>query len=177
MKKLTKQEIKKYLEFYDLEYFLFNNIGKQVKRKGYLDFDDFFAIAMWKSNRQKPNYLKNKDSIKSISKLAFRENDESKKIELLCSLSGVGIPTASAILTVVFPERYAIIDIRCVEMLKKLGFKLSNNMSVNNWIEYLKTMRGLAKKYNITPREMDKVFFAMHREMLNKDNFKNLYKY
>ena len=173
---LKKQEIERYLEFYNLEDFLFNKIGKRVKEKGYLDFDEFFAIAMWKSVRQKNNYLKNKETIKSISKLAFVEKDESKKMELLCSLPGVGVPTASAILTVVFPSKYAIIDIRCVEMLNRIGFKLPSVISVKSWIKYLEIMRELANQYNLTPREMDKVFFAMHKETLNKENFRNLYK-
>ena len=70
------------------------------------------------------NFIKNKDTIEKISREAFAEKDELLKIKKLCELEGVGIPTASALLPVVFPKQYAVIDVRCLETLKeKFNYK------------------------------------------------------
>jgi hypothetical protein len=37
-------------------------------------------------------------------------------------------------------------------------------------------MRSLAKENKITPRALDMALFAMHRENLEEDNYRNLYK-
>lgn len=166
---------KKYLDLYNQEEYLFNFIGPKIKKRGFINFQEFFKICMWKSVRQKNNYRKNEQTIKKITKNAFKESDERKKMEKLCELKGVGIPMASAMLTVVFPDKYAVIDIRCIEMLNKLNQNIKKHISLNVWLEYLKIIRSLAADNNLTPREIDKILFAMHKESLDSDNYKNLY--
>ena len=168
--------LKKYLSLYNQEDYLFNFIGPQIRKRGFMKFDEFYKIGMWKSFRPKQKYLKNQNMIEEITKEAFREKDERKKVEKICSLKGVGVPTASAILTIVFPDKYAIIDIRCIEMLERLKFSIKNAMTFKNWVKYLEIIRGLAIDNNITPREVDKVLFAMHKELLDLENHRNLYK-
>lgn len=166
---------KKYLALYNQEDYLFNFLGPQIRKRGYLTFEEFYKICMWKSVRPKQRYLKNKETIQAITTEAFLEKDELKKMEKLCTLKGVAIPTASAILTIVYPDRYAIIDIRCLEMLQELKFPLKKIMSLNNWFKYLAIARELADENNLTPRQIDKVLFSMHRELLEQKNYKNLY--
>ena len=166
---------KKYLDLYNIEDYLFKIIGPQIKKRGFIEFDEFYQICMWKSARQKQNYLKNKNIVKNISKEVFAEEDELLKINKLCELKGVGIPTASAILTIVFPDKYAVIDIRCIQMLNKIGISIRSSITEKRWVEYLDIMRKLANENNLTPRQIDQVLFSMHREMLEKNNFQNLY--
>lgn len=168
-------DAKKYLDLYNIEDYLFRIIGPRIRERGFIEFDDFYQICMWKSARQKQNYLKNKNVVKNISRKAFAENDESLKMKQLLNLKGVGIPTASAILTICFPDKYAVIDIRCIQMLNKRGIKIRETITVNRWIEYLKIMRELGDENSLTPRQIDQVLFSMHRETLEKNNFQNLY--
>lgn len=42
-------------------------------------------------------------------------------------------------------------------------------------MDYLAVIRFLAKENNTTPRNIDKALFAMHRELLDNNNFTNLY--
>lgn len=170
------KDIQKYIELYDTEKYLFSVIGVGAKKRGFLTFDEFYKICMWKSARQKPNYLKNKNTVEKITKNAFAEKDESKRIKKLCELNGVDIKTASAILTVVFPKEYGVIDERCLSVLNTYGIKISKYASINTWLNYLKIMRDLAEDNNKTPRELDMALFAIHREQLEKENFRNLYK-
>lgn len=173
------KEIKKYIEMYDTERFLFSVVGELAKKRRFLLFDEFYRICMWKSARQKQRYISNKNTVEEITKDAFQEKNEEKKIQLLCSMRGVGVPTASALLTVVFPKQYAIIDIRCIEMLRseEFNYKISKYISVKTWLRYLAIVRDIAKENNVTPREVDMALFAMHREELERQDFKNLYGY
>jgi len=168
--------LKKYIELYDTEKYLFEMVKPKVKKNGYISFNDFYQICMWKSARPKKRYLNNKESVKGVTKRALLETDEGKRIKILCELDGVGIATASAILTIIYPEKYAIIDVRDLEELNKIiKNKIGKTISIKTWINYLTEMRKLAKKNNVTPREMDKALFAMNRESLEKQNYKNLY--
>lgn len=168
-------DTKKYLDLYNIEDYLFRIIGPRIRMRGFIEFDEFYQICMWKSARQKQNYIKNKNIINDISRKAFVEKDESSKIKQLLELKGVGIPMASAILTIVFPDKYAVIDVRCIQMLNKIGIKIRETITLNRWIEYLEIMRELAHENNLIPRQVDQILFSMHREVLEKNNFQNLY--
>lgn len=172
------KELDKYIKLYDTEKYLFDIIGPQAQKRGYLKFYEFYQICMWKSVRQKQKYINNKKEIKNKTKKAFLEKEEKEKIKILCELEGVGIPTASSILTVVFPKEYAVIDIRCLEILREEfnQRKIGKSISLKTWIEYLKLMRSWAKENNISPRKLDMALFAMHKKKLEKENFRNLYK-
>jgi thermostable 8-oxoguanine DNA glycosylase len=168
------ENLDKYIELYGVNY-LFNVIGPEVRKRGHLSFDEFYEICMWKSARQKQRYLKNKGIVEEASKKAFAEKDERQQMEMLCKLDGVGIPTASALLTVVWPEEYAVIDIRCLEILEeRFGQKLGKSISINTWQNYLSLMRKWAEENKTTPRKLDMALFAMHREWL-KETGRNLY--
>ena len=170
-------DVKKYIDLYDTEGYLFRVIGPKAKVRGYLLFDEFYKICMWKSARPKQRYIKNKNTIERISKEAFGKEGEGEKMEILCSLDGVSIPTASALLTVVYPEKYAVIDIRCLETLRKEGCEISKYPSPKTWLKYLETIRSWAEENSITPREVDMALFAMHREYLEDGaDYRNLYK-
>ncbi len=170
------KNIQKYIELYDTEKYLFDVISPKVKKSGYLSFNDFYQICMWKSARPKKRYLNNKESIESVTKRALLETDEGRRIKILCELDGVGIATASAILTIIYPEKYAVIDVRDLEELNKIiKNKIGKTISINTWINYLAEMRKLAIENNATPREIDKALVAMNRESLEKQNYKNVY--
>lgn len=169
------KDAERYLALYNVEDYLFKVVGPKIRARGFILFDEFYQIGMWKSARQKQNYLKNKDTVEDISKRAFLEKDELLKLEIFRELKGVGIPTASAILTIVFPEQYAVIDIRCIQMLREKGISIKETISNKRWLEYLKIMRDIAAEHHLTPRQVDQVLFSMHRELLEKNNFRNLY--
>lgn len=166
-----------YISLYDTESYLFNTVGPQARKRGFLLFGEFYKICMWKSTRQKQRYIKNKNTIESVTKNAFRTNNEKTRMEILCNeLHGVGVPTVSAILSVVYPNKYPIVDIRCISVLReKFNIKISKYISINTWLEYLEIMRRISKENNITPRELDMALFAMHKEILDSENYKNLY--
>lgn len=173
---LSASIFKEYSEKYSLGDYLFKVVSINVKERGYLIFDEFYDICMWKSARQKNNYLRNINDVENCTKEVLIEDDEEIKIKKLCNLQGVGIPTASAILTIINPEKYAVIDIRCLNQLKDMKYSINpESISIKTWISYLKIMRELGEKYNLSPRLIDQALFAMHRESQKKKDYENLY--
>jgi hypothetical protein len=87
-------------------------MSAKLQKRGYLLKEEFVGICIWKTERQKKRYLENSDKyVKKITKEAFGA-PEKDRVKILDRLEGVGVPVASAILTVVFPETYCIIDYR-----------------------------------------------------------------
>jgi thermostable 8-oxoguanine DNA glycosylase len=92
---------------------------------------------------------------------------ETERMELLITLRGVRVPVASSILTLLFPEKYGVIDIRVWQVLHQYGLVVPNargrNLTVRQWLEYLRIVRELADKCGTTPRIVDRSLFELHR--------------
>ena len=52
---------------------------------------------------------------------------------------------------------------------------ISQHMSSKTWLNYLELMRSWAQENMVTPRDLDKALFSLHRESLDKENNRNLY--
>lgn len=168
-----KENINFYIDNFNIEAQLFKK-GIEIKNRGYMTKTEFLNICLWKSRRPKKRYnLNSEEQIINVTKLAFLEKDEETKINILKLLDGVLIPTASALLSVVNPEDYPIIDKRCVQSLqdlKLIKWKIINN---KNWLLYLSIIRNLSKELNLTCREIEKGLFAYNRIKLDLE-YKNL---
>lgn len=143
---------------------------KNVKAKGYFTKQEFLKIGMWKSPRPKQRYLRNsQEKILSISKKVMGTKSEKQRIELLTSLDGVSIPTASAILTLIDPENYGVIDIRAWQILYLYGSvrvrPKGRNFNFNNWHSYLKHLRFHARRFQVPVRDIERTIFLHHREI------------
>lgn len=143
---------------------------KGVKKRGYITKDEFMKIAMWKSSRPKPWYLKNSENdIISISKKVLATKFEKRKIELLTSLKGISIPAASAFLTLIDPQNYGVIDIRVWQILFLYGSAkvkpTGTNFDFNNWYNYLMKLRFYAKKFKVSARDIERTIFFYHRDI------------
>ncbi len=170
-----KNDIGSFIENYDVEVQLFKT-GKLIKERGYLNKKEFLSICLWKSRRPKPLYIQNDENfIIEQSRKAFCEQDEVKKIEYLTAFKGVEIATASAILSVVFPENYGIIDVRCIEALNNLKQIDFERITIQNWIKYISLLRDLSIELNLSCREIEKALFAYNRIQLD-EQYKNLYR-
>lgn len=166
---LYKQEDEKTLELIDK--------FKEIKSRGYFTKKEFFKMGMWKSPRPKHRYLRNSnDDVIAVSKsvLSFGES-EIKKVQLLTMLSGVGVPTASAIQFLIDPVNYCVIDIRVWQVLyfyQVVTSKASGtNLKASDWVKYLKKMRVYAKYFQVTPRVIERTLFFYHK----RNQIGNLY--
>ena len=150
----------------------FESISQVLQGRGFLLKDEFVNICEWKSKRPQKRYKSNGEKdIKERTKIAISEHPNTEKqIKGLIELNGVGVPVASAILTVIFPEDYCVIDYRAwralLWVLSEFSFKEYNEFSevmdnfrsyrqTDSYVEYLKKIRTLANQNQMTPRKIE----------------------
>jgi thermostable 8-oxoguanine DNA glycosylase len=146
-------------------------IGKliHIKQRAYFNKPEFLRMCSWKSPRPRRLYESNSSAqIRRVSIKVFAAESEKEKIELLTSLKGVGIPTASAILTLTDPQAYGVIDIRVWQLLYQFGAVRTRpsgaGFSFENWLEFLERLRHWAKKFDVAVRDVERALFDHHKE-------------
>jgi hypothetical protein len=164
---ISKAVLKMPPDEYDQQLDFFNE-ARSIRKQGYLTAKQFLFIAKWKSPRPLRFYQQNSPAfIKEVSRLSFQVKDEKLRIHLLCALSGVNIPCASAILMFWSPRQYGVIDIRVWQQLFKLKIVQTNpegkNFSLEEWVEFLDVMRAVSKETGLTAREVEKRIFNLDK--------------
>lgn len=158
----------KYLKYYWLENYLFGDVNKNFHNRGYLTPEEFFAIVIWKSNRAKTNVrkgiIKSGRTICEITSKVFQAKMPEEKLNVFLSpkIPNIGIPIASAILTVCYPNDFTIADYRACASLENFGEEVRGNPtnSISAYFEYLEKCKKLARKYNISLRDFDRILWA-----------------
>ncbi len=143
---------------------------RHVKQEKVLTKAYLVAICRWKSPRAIRLIESNHPAtIKSLTKKALTTRSEQQKIEYLTQLKGVNIPMASAILTLINPKRYGVIDIRVWQLLFAINSVRSKPKGIGftfkNWYHYLKILRYHAKELGVSVRSIEKTLFLNHRKL------------
>ncbi len=129
----------------------------------YLTANELEKILLWKlrgqiyrgRERRKAN---TKEIIKKITgfALAIADDDDEYELELriniLCALRGVGVPVATAILALIFPEKYSTIDYRG---WRQVFCEDKTTFSISDYKKYLKKIRKLADELDWPVQEVD----------------------
>ena len=141
-----------------------------VKREKILTKAELAAICKWKSPRAIRQIEANSPAtIRAITRQALSTRSERKRIEYLTKLQGVSLPMASAILTLVDPKRYGVIDIRVWQLLFAISAVTKNPRGVGftfkNWYQYLCKLRYHAKEMGVSVRTVERTLFHYHKEM------------
>jgi len=144
---------------------------KKIREPFYLTGLEFDQILKWKlrgqyGRQQASRSLNTEDVIRAVTNLALNitHNDQDYELELrmglLTCLRGVGIPVGSAILALVFPEKYAVIDFRGWRQL--IG-DLKSSFSLSDYKRYMTEIRRLALELNWLPEEVDLAIWEYDR--------------
>lgn len=161
--------------------YTFDSISQMIQRRGYLKRQEFINIGEWKSERNSYLYESEDNTealVREKTRLALRDDvDLVTKIEELRELTGVGVPVASAILTVMCPEQYATIDYKALTALPfaptqetirgdfavfvdyadaVMNYKRKNGI----YRYYLNRVEEIQKQTGLTPREIDMALWA-----------------
>ncbi len=160
------ENLEKYLKYYWLENYLFDDVNKNFHDRGYLNPEEFFAIVIWKRNASKTKIrdgLKSKRTVCAITSEIFSAPTEQKLNVLLSpKIPGIGIAIASAILTVCYPNDFTIADYRARTSLKDFGEEVSGNPTVSTsaYFDYLAKCKKLAHRFNLSLRDFDRILWA-----------------
>lgn len=152
---------------------------RPVKQRGYFTKSELLEMCKWKDEREfrRSDLESNLElEVIRISRQVFATNDESRRIIYLDTLKGVGIPVASAILTLTDPQTYGVIDIRVWQVLHLYGEVDYNsegkNLTVIHWLDYLPKLRQWAGHYKVSVRQVERSLFEHHKKI----QVGNLYK-
>jgi len=141
-----------------------------VRARGHLTRQEFLAVCRWKSPRSIRHCLKNSPArIRSQSAAALATRDERVRFEALVALDGVGAPTASAILTLIDPRRYGVLDIRVWQLLHAFGEVKRRpggvGFTIDDWCDYLDILRRHARDLRAPVRAVEYSLFLCHERL------------
>ena len=139
-----------------------------VRARGAFTRREFERMCRWKSPRAQHLWRANSASrIAAVSRAVLAAGGERARMEWLTSLRGVGVPMASAILTLVDPRRYGVLDIRAWQFLFATRAVTANRrgqgFTIGQWEEYLGALRAYARRLGVTARVVEYTLFECHR--------------
>jgi hypothetical protein len=139
-----------------------------VRRAGEFDRAAFLAMCRWKSPRARLHYRRHSAStVRRVARAVLATRSERRRLALLTALRGVSVPTASAILTLIEPRRYGVLDIRVWQLLHALGAveacPAGRGFNASHWEQFLRLLRAQARARRTTPRLVELTLFHYHR--------------
>jgi hypothetical protein len=140
-----------------------------VRARGTFTRAEFTRMCRWKSPRAQHLWRANSAArIRAVSRAMLATRSERRRMELLTSLRGVGVPIASAILTLLDPRRYGVLDIRCWQLLFATRSVASNRrgqaFTPAQWLQYLAALRLYARRLGASARAIEYTLFEVHRK-------------
>jgi len=141
----------------------------EARRNGFFSREEFLAMCRWKSPRALRHYQRNAAGrVREASRLALAARSERRRMEHLLALDGVSVPVGSAILTLLDPRRYGVLDIRAWQMLYAMRGVDANpagrGFTVGQWLRYLETLRKHASRLRVPVRAVEYTLFLCHRK-------------
>ena len=146
---------------------LVRELGK-ARARGYLTRRELEKICRWKSARAIHLVRANGSAhVRAMTELALQTRSEKRRIEALTALKGVSLPMASAILTLLYPNRYGVIDIRVWQLLYRVravtGRPGGIGFTFEHWDQFLAIIRQFAKEFQTSPRAIELTLFLAHQ--------------
>ena len=139
-----------------------------AKRRGYLTRGELETVCRWKSARA-IRYIRanSHHRVRAATRAALATRSEAARLLALLELQGVSVPMASALLTLVDPRRYGVIDIRVWQILHAVGAVSENRrgvgFSLDQWLQFLAVLRRLSSKLGVTARDVERTLFDVHK--------------
>ena len=166
------------LESYDPETRAFPEIRKKVSKGEGLTKRDVLLILKWKLQRIKNSNAKtvsdnNLEKINKAIVAASKPRSAVAALKALDTVPGIGLATATAILTVCYPDTFTIIDERVLESLElfprwyEKKKKIKEKYSTGDWTakgyvnEYLPRVSEYKDRWKKTLRETDQALWGL----------------
>ena len=131
-------------------------------RNGDYSLQQLATIFKWKTNGRGKSRLMRNDAldVEDALRLACAARAPRSAIAVLVGLHGVAVPVASSIMTVIYPDRYTVIDFRALEALGRRN----DDHSISFYVGYLNYCHELANAWNMTLRQLDRALWQWSRE-------------
>jgi hypothetical protein len=145
-----------YRKFYDDETYLLD-AGSHFRETGQLDAADFYMLLMWKANRAKNYHRKRMKrqagsfdaAVAAIAVDIHRAADGKGRLQVLMDKWLFALPTATAILALLYPDEFTVYDWRVCGELPGQSYKPWRAFSDGLWNSYQAFVRSVIQA---TPR-------------------------
>ncbi|HEY1757709.1 MAG TPA: hypothetical protein VGG72_20220 [Bryobacteraceae bacterium] len=150
-----------YLRFYDDEGYLLD-VGKSFRETGNIEPADFYMLLIWKANRAKNRH---RDRLKRLADGSFRTAvsqiasalhataDRKHRLQMLMKKWEFALPTATAILTILYPDEFTVYDYRVCEEVR-LPYTPQASFSDDLWHRYEQFQAAVV---DATPKQLTKL--------------------
>jgi hypothetical protein len=159
-----------YLAYSNLERYLFDIVHDNFHKNHFIRAFDFFSIVLWKANRAKSyiaqrlrEYSKSEKDlntiVKRLTKALYNAPDHPNRLQILFSSWGFGLPMASAILTVLWPEDFTVYDYRVCDELNDFHQLGDWNNFENVWNGYCRYIDAVKSSVSqaVSLRDKDRI--------------------
>lgn len=157
------------LQYYDLEDYLFGEVNRRFRQDESLGGFDLFSIIIWKANRAKTKIARRllqqfpdlETAARSLTSAVFRAADSEARLRTLLGGYGFGLPMATAILAVLYPDDFTVYDVRVCEQLNEFG-NLGNLTAGRVWPGYQRYRQAVidAAPAGLSLRDADRYLWA-----------------
>jgi len=136
-----------YRKLYNLEGYLFRDVHKRFRATGRISAFDFYCILVWKANRAKSQTKSRLERIErgsfpqavsSIAKSLREAESPRERLQVLMMDWEFRLPTASAILSVLYPRYFTVYDVRVCSVLNAHAELAQWRFSEKLWDGYRK---------------------------------------
>jgi hypothetical protein len=161
-----------YEKYYDLETYLFAEVGPRFAAQGALNPFDFFCIIIWKANRSKSiiarrllrgGHTSLDVAVHDLTSGIAAQPDPKHRLLYLLETWGFRLPIASAILTVLYPTEFTVYDVRVCEALGAFH-RLSDIADPEKlWLAYLQFIKAVtaAAPSDLSLRDKDRYLWGL----------------
>lgn len=150
----------------ELEARLLSKDAKKARKQEQLTYKSLLRFAEWKAIAVLPilTGFTEKSVRKEIEYLTYlaleQDTPDRWRIPMLSIIDGVGKPFASAILSAVYPERFALMDARAVGVLFDAGLLESRITARVPYEKYLSVVQALAAEAEVSLNEVYRALYA-----------------
>ena len=172
------------LSYYNPEALAFPAIAQTFAETRHIDPMAFYLILDWKSSRARTRHLRRltgmtgtfKAAVDAIATdLAIAQGPE-QRLELLLNTWRFQLPTATAILTILYPEVFTVYDIRVCNALgafHQLGYR---KWSPTAWAEYERFVTAVRENapHGLSLRDCDRWLWGKDKQMTLQSELESL---
>lgn len=144
---------------------------RETRRPFYLTKEELEEILRWKlrgqyGRQEIKRALNTDDLIQAVTGFALtvrhldKEYELELRMNLLCVLRGIGVPVASAILALVYPDEYAVLDFR---VWRQVFNEDKTTFLIGDYKKYMAEIRRLAQQLGWPVQQVDVAIWEYDR--------------
>jgi hypothetical protein len=141
-----------YRKLYDLEGYLFGEVSERFAKTGTISAFDFFSIVIWKANRSKSKiaarllekgYDDLETAVTDLLEQVRTASTHQERLRILIKDWKLRLPMASSILSVLYPQRFTVYDVRVCGLVP--GFDKLTDVTdfERQWSEYQRYVQAV----------------------------------